>query len=287
MLSQSAILICGPEDTSFHSLMKGWLIFFFSMNNHGSTRTYPLHASFARSSPLELPAFVSVFKKQYALRLSSYLQSSEPRDFVYSLFGMISDTNEVGLRVDYSRSVEKVYTDFAVAIVRASGIGGLTFFWDTTRKNVDLPSWVPDWSDLSMATRGRMLKRKFSGLPAQISSSVDGHRLLQVQGNPADCIREGSFILQKQVGIESCFDNLATSSDKREALFRCFLEKMEVDIRCCSLVAHDKSQKVIQDMFLSTSMADHFKLMFDGKQIYSSYCAFRGLDSPPEGTENP
>ncbi len=71
-----------------------------------------------------------------------FLEASEPRGYVYSHFGMILDLAQTGLEVDYTKSVEDVYTDFAEAI---ANVGQAGHFSHPSERYPSLPSWVPDW----------------------------------------------------------------------------------------------------------------------------------------------
>jgi hypothetical protein len=83
--------------------------------------------------------------------------STDPRDNVYGLLGLASDTKELGIIPDYTQSVEKSYTDAARRLFKAGHVDLLYFDrlyieeQDGTIDNIEgikalsLPSWVPDW----------------------------------------------------------------------------------------------------------------------------------------------
>lgn len=82
------------------------------------------------------------------LLFSSQYGCSDPRDKV---FGILSRVNggcgdKYPLRPDYSLSVEDVYTGIAAYLV--SYIGNMTAlrYAGLGRSNLDIPSWVPDWT---------------------------------------------------------------------------------------------------------------------------------------------
>jgi hypothetical protein len=71
---------------------------------------------------------------------------SDPRDRVYALLGIALPYQGLELKVDYSISVAKVYTNAAQYIIRGSG--RLDILLHCGRDNNPLcciPSWVPDW----------------------------------------------------------------------------------------------------------------------------------------------
>jgi hypothetical protein len=80
------------------------------------------------------------------LYMTHGLFASDARDHVYAILGI----SDVGLVVDYTKSVNTVYTDAAllcmkesmiVSILHTAGIGAI---WDQNDNSL-LPSWVPDW----------------------------------------------------------------------------------------------------------------------------------------------
>jgi hypothetical protein len=73
--------------------------------------------------------------------------ATDPRDKVFALLGIATDTEDVILNPDYEVSVEEVYTrtaqyllqrDESIIILHKAGVGN-------PRKYKDLPSWVPQW----------------------------------------------------------------------------------------------------------------------------------------------
>lgn len=72
-------------------------------------------------------------------------QSTDPRDKVFALLGMLSDSLDVGLVADYNKTTRTVYLELAIALLHMHGIALLTCA-QTGSSIEDLPSWVPDWS---------------------------------------------------------------------------------------------------------------------------------------------
>ncbi|KAF3803244.1 hypothetical protein GCG54_00013351 [Colletotrichum gloeosporioides] len=84
-----------------------------------------------------------------------HFNATDPRDKIFAILGLtMRPTDKIlqGFVVDYKETVENIYTDFAVKMIkRLPGleilrqcIGGAND--EETRKGFDLPSWVPDWS---------------------------------------------------------------------------------------------------------------------------------------------
>ena len=75
------------------------------------------------------------------------LQATDPRDRVYALLGMASDSKQLGVRPDYSVDCSTVYTHTARKLLETRNLGILSFCQEP-KKQSNLPSWVPDWSYL-------------------------------------------------------------------------------------------------------------------------------------------
>lgn len=73
---------------------------------------------------------------------------SDPRDMIFAHSGFASDGSR-NFKVDYSKTCERVYVDFALYVIDKVGIGtvlGLVGDPMSHRRRKDLPSWVPDWT---------------------------------------------------------------------------------------------------------------------------------------------
>lgn len=89
-----------------------------------------------------------------ALTISSNFNSTDPRDKVFALLGLITDDLDIHAWVDYSKSVEELYRDTTryllsrssspLHIINVAGVG-------YPRKVENLPSWVPDFTGLPKA----------------------------------------------------------------------------------------------------------------------------------------
>ena len=89
-------------------------------------------------------------------------KATDPRDKIYALLSL----GQSGIQADYSKSVEEVYTDFAISyisqilpdtltrqspkfltdIVYSRFVAKLLVWLHSTDSVLNLPSWVPDWS---------------------------------------------------------------------------------------------------------------------------------------------
>ena len=73
-------------------------------------------------------------------------ESTIAADKIYAVLGLVDAGDRVP--VDYAKSSEQVFTDFAVGRLRAGSLDVLTHCVFSPRPSalVDLPSWVPDWT---------------------------------------------------------------------------------------------------------------------------------------------
>ncbi|KAJ9667194.1 hypothetical protein H2201_002715 [Coniosporium apollinis] len=75
--------------------------------------------------------------------------SKDPRDMIFSLLGLATDVDGAPeLDPDYEKSVKQVYTDFVKFQVRKHGFLDIICASKHPKTQPDLPSWVPDWSNL-------------------------------------------------------------------------------------------------------------------------------------------
>jgi hypothetical protein len=78
-----------------------------------------------------------------------YTRSTDPRDKVYGLLGLVSEPH--GITVDYSRTTRQVFINTAEQLIQCSG--NLDILCQNPWQNcgnperiIDLPSWVPDFA---------------------------------------------------------------------------------------------------------------------------------------------
>jgi len=81
----------------------------------------------------------------YLMRSLRHFQATDPRDKVFALLGIASDSQVLGLRPDYRKSYEEAYTDVTRAFIQNGYIEILSLS-ESAKQSILLPSWVPDWS---------------------------------------------------------------------------------------------------------------------------------------------
>lgn len=76
------------------------------------------------------------------------LEATDRRDYVYALLGMASDAEELGIVVDYTKSWQQVFAEFAIALINREGCQIITFcnLEESSVVDPELPSWAPDWT---------------------------------------------------------------------------------------------------------------------------------------------
>lgn len=91
--------------------------------------------------------------------------STEPKDKVFALFGVLK---ELGIQFpppDYKKSLEHIYTEAAVASITHDRNLHVLFEVPSDNRRLGLPSWVPDWSDVGWKSpdpRKAVIRGRFS-----------------------------------------------------------------------------------------------------------------------------
>lgn len=85
-----------------------------------------------------------------ALYRSQSALSTDPRDKLYALLGLVFDGDNFIPEPNYNLSKEETYTNFALALIE-NGLPLDFIYLRTSNRGIhdSLPSWVVDWSDLN------------------------------------------------------------------------------------------------------------------------------------------
>ena len=152
------------------------------------------HSSFSRGSDamsvlpiiqsfqlIKEPAHVKVY---FYLVLLSWFQTSDARDKINALYGLISvEDQRDGLIVpNYKDSTSQVFRDVtAKLIIRSKSFQILASVNNPTRRHmVDLPSWVPDYSSILRDDRGES-KYEAAGKTSFFADWTPGTNTLRVR----------------------------------------------------------------------------------------------------------
>lgn len=124
------------------------------------------------------------------LRLGRDCQSSDPRDKVFALLGLIVGAGAEGLVADYSRSVADVYTWIARYLIDVQKVAALDILGEVNlveqgaSQAYDLPSWVPDWSNSGQTFRQSLYAaERIDSKHFKLSTDPDNSRALLLAGH--------------------------------------------------------------------------------------------------------
>ena len=132
-----------------------------------------------------------------ALSKSRALNATEPKDKAYAMLWAFSEDSEVNMalrRVDYTKPIELIYLEFAIAMLAKLETPTDIFYnINANGRNPNLPSWVPDWQTaipMSYYLWSRFLRESRAAGQASLKYhlSIDGTRL-QVRGKQVDTIK--------------------------------------------------------------------------------------------------
>ncbi|PQE31850.1 hypothetical protein CJF32_00005154 [Rutstroemia sp. NJR-2017a WRK4] len=91
--------------------------------------------------------------------LARDFESTNPYDKIFAVWNLARDTVGMDFTMDYTRSLSQTYTEFAVAEAKHNRSLDIICAAEPTRnEELDMPSWVPDWSTPSTASS--MIRRE-------------------------------------------------------------------------------------------------------------------------------
>jgi hypothetical protein len=169
-LARRAVLICGDTTIPWRYIQPRHLISLgleglgsssiTSTSRRGSPPTFPPAVHFDHGAFTQPNRFIEL------LEFASKCHCKDPRDKLYSLLGLLPGGTAEGLDVDYSLSVDAVYTNAAHFLARHFSWQRVLYHASARRPEVaGLPSYVPDWSVPSSQHFDPQLARKFDAGP--------------------------------------------------------------------------------------------------------------------------
>ncbi|KAI0161993.1 heterokaryon incompatibility protein-domain-containing protein [Xylariaceae sp. FL1272] len=145
--------------------------------------------------PYRLPASKTSFELLYLLAMTVHRKSTDPRDKIYGLLGLVLGPSLEDFIVDYESEPEAIYTiiaraliiraswtepdrtgsePFDLSILHAAGLdshdgpssdGDEVTWGETTATSSKLPSWVPDWTKPSISWTSHIFDQKDEWVP--------------------------------------------------------------------------------------------------------------------------
>jgi hypothetical protein len=79
------------------------------------------------------------------------LDATDARDYIFALLGMANDVQELGIQADYTKTYTEIYTTVAAALLERQNKLQILSRCSFPKQLGDVPSWVPDWSDVPTA----------------------------------------------------------------------------------------------------------------------------------------
>ncbi|KAJ4355027.1 hypothetical protein N0V95_003298 [Ascochyta clinopodiicola] len=131
----------------------------------------------------------------YSLGFLRMRQAADARDKVYGVLALAANQYAGLLRADYDLPVEEVYEQLTVALIKRTGrLDIFSHIAPNQPRNLDVPSWVPDWtielgkeysSDWTERFRNR---HKYNACLNQVADFRMAPRVLHVRGVLVDTI---------------------------------------------------------------------------------------------------
>ncbi|TID14537.1 hypothetical protein E2P81_ATG08489 [Venturia nashicola] len=119
------------------------------------------------------------------------VEASDPRDYIFSLLGLVEDAERDLVSVDYDASIKTVYIKTMTQCIihdpqRTFDLLSLVGYFPRRRFRKSLPSWVPDFSSPFGSRRSFSNKGDFSASLRSEIGIVVGGKILTIQGRIVD-----------------------------------------------------------------------------------------------------
>jgi hypothetical protein len=162
MSAKQSRIVCGPHSARlesfsvFYSINNGWRQLPAKWRSSSWEALYPELISAVRrtkqvQSSIQLSKGASrpVLAVLDQVYVHALVQASDPRDRLFALYGLETNAEELGLRVDYSKTCGEVYEETARALLRKYGLVVLSYCSGQRQyhSKLTLPSWVPNWEE--------------------------------------------------------------------------------------------------------------------------------------------
>lgn len=173
-LGKDATVLCGAKAVPLDWLDATLLAVYYCMRS-GFTSLHPDIRTFGRGLVGPLPESVALTTRRHYRRRDQacrgiyladivhqltvapgrpHYSTTDPRDILFGLLGVIPDENRDGVEVDYTLNMAQVFTILTKALIRDGDRHPRLFHLDScvprdvSEENSSLPSWVPDWREV-------------------------------------------------------------------------------------------------------------------------------------------
>jgi hypothetical protein len=153
-------------------------------------------------------------------------KATDPRDKVFSLLGLASDSLKLNLAADYNLSEQEVFRDTAMATIVTYSRLDVLGFVDGIRAATSVPSWAPVWRDsemrsipFSMVRAVGCAKTAFDaskGSNTQPTFDDDGY-VVWLAGFEVDCVNSLGLQLSESIMPELAISKVQESGQFERA----------------------------------------------------------------------
>lgn len=159
--------------------------------------------------------------------------SSDPKDKVFGVLGVLTERIRNEIKVDYSIPVKDVYINIFRTVVEKTE--SLDIIRDSTHQhyanNYNLPSWVPDWSHVwwySPITSSHPELPFSASANKRVVADFKGRNKLKISAIPLGNIKEHGTAVGRQCTVN---DYLMAFFQWRASLLQCFNDASRSDLR--------------------------------------------------------
>ena len=138
-----ADLVCGHECIEWTSFRKAILLLYRRRKpNNIDKLTESVTRAFQIANSSDQPGLMTI------LRRTKGCKCTDQRDRIYAILNLVKMQERVHIRPDYSKSTREVFEEVVLkSIFEAGRLSVITACEIHTTKLVELPSWVPDWTN--------------------------------------------------------------------------------------------------------------------------------------------